>query len=79
MEKFINFSAFIRYLLTMRKWLNAAQILLEAADDIFAYMCFPVEYWKRIYSNHMQMPAVSHLHRTQVLSNNGCYYLRAVG
>ena len=29
------------------RWLNAAQILLEAEDDILAYMSFPVEHWKR--------------------------------
>jgi len=26
------------------RWLNAAQILLEAEDDILAYMSFPVEH-----------------------------------
>jgi transposase-like protein len=35
------------------RWLNAAQILLEAEDDILAYMSFPVEHWKRIYSNNV--------------------------
>jgi putative transposase len=27
--------------------------LLEAEDDILAYMSFPVEHWKRIYSNNV--------------------------
>jgi len=35
------------------RWQNAAQILIEAEDDILAYMCFPVEQWKRIYSNNV--------------------------
>jgi len=34
-------------------WPNAAQILIEAEDDILAYMSFPVEQWKRIYSNNV--------------------------
>jgi putative transposase len=35
------------------RWQNAAQILIEAEDDILAYMSFPVEQWKRIYSNNV--------------------------
>ena len=35
------------------RWQNAAQLLLEAEDDILAYMSFPVEHWKRIYSNNV--------------------------
>jgi putative transposase len=35
------------------RWPNASQILPEAEDDILVYMSFPVELWKRIYSNNV--------------------------
>jgi putative transposase len=35
------------------RWQNAAQLLVEAEDDILAYMSFPVEHWKRIYSTNV--------------------------
>jgi len=28
-------------------------VLLEAENDILAYMAFPAEYWKRIYYNNV--------------------------
>ncbi len=35
------------------RWPNAAEVLLEAENDILAYMVFPAEHWKRIYSNNV--------------------------
>jgi putative transposase len=34
------------------RWPKAAQLLLEAEDDILAYMAFPPEHWTRIYSTN---------------------------
>jgi len=35
-----------------KRWPNAAQLVRSAEDDILAYMAFPTEHWKRIYSNN---------------------------
>jgi transposase-like protein len=35
------------------RWPKAAQVLSEAENDILAYMVFPQEHWKRIYSNNV--------------------------
>lgn len=35
-----------------KRWPNAAQLVRSAEDDILAYMAFPSEHWKRIYSNN---------------------------
>jgi putative transposase len=35
------------------RWPKAAEVLLEAENDILAYMVFPQEHWKRIYSNNV--------------------------
>jgi len=35
------------------RWSKAAQVLIEAENDILAYMTFPQEHWKRIYSNNV--------------------------
>ncbi|NJD59571.1 MAG: hypothetical protein C3F13_19200 [Anaerolineales bacterium] len=34
-------------------WLSASRILLETKGDILSYMSFPIEHWKRIYSNNI--------------------------
>jgi putative transposase len=34
------------------RWPKAAELLAEAEEDILAYMVFPQEHWKRIYSNN---------------------------
>ena len=34
------------------RWPKAAELLTEAEEDILAYMVFPQEHWKRIYSNN---------------------------
>jgi putative transposase len=35
------------------RWPNAAEILIRAENDILVYMFFPIEHWKRIYSNNV--------------------------
>ena len=35
------------------RWPKAAEVLLDAENDILAYMKFPKEHWKRIYSNNV--------------------------
>lgn len=35
------------------RWPKAAEVLLEAENDILAYMVFPSEHWQRIYSNNV--------------------------
>ena len=35
------------------RWPKAAQVLIGAEEDILAYMVFPQEHWKRIYSNNV--------------------------
>lgn len=35
------------------RWPKAAQVLSDAEADILAYMVFPQEHWKRIYSNNV--------------------------
>jgi putative transposase len=35
------------------RWPKAAEVLLAAENDILAYMVFPQEHWKRIYSNNV--------------------------
>lgn len=35
------------------RWPKAAEVLLDAEKDILAYMTFPKEHWKRIYSNNV--------------------------
>ena len=35
------------------RWPKAADILLNAEEDILAYMLYPQEHWKRIYSNNV--------------------------
>lgn len=35
------------------RWPKAAQVLIDAENDILAYMVFPQEHWKRIYSNNV--------------------------
>ena len=35
-----------------KRWSKAAQLVRSAQDDILAYMAFPTEHWKRIYSNN---------------------------
>jgi transposase-like protein len=35
-----------------RRWPKAAKLLVEAEDDILAYMAFPAELWTRIYSTN---------------------------
>jgi len=35
-----------------KRWPNAAQLVQSAEDNILAYMAFPSEHWKRIYSNN---------------------------
>ncbi len=35
------------------RWPKAAEVLLDAENDILAYMVFPTEHWKRIYSNNV--------------------------
>ena len=35
-----------------KRWPNAAQLVRSAEDDILAYMAFPSDHWKRIYSNN---------------------------
>lgn len=35
------------------RWPKAAQVLSDAEDAILAYMVFPQEHWKRIYSNNL--------------------------
>jgi putative transposase len=35
------------------RWPKAAELLLDAENDILAYMTFPKEHWKRIYSNNV--------------------------
>jgi len=34
------------------RWPKAAELLADAEEDILAYMLFPQEHWKRIYSNN---------------------------
>ncbi len=34
------------------RWSKAANVLLEAEDDVLAYMTFPQEHWTRIYSTN---------------------------
>jgi transposase-like protein len=34
------------------RWPKAAAVLLEAEDDVLAYMAFPPEHWTRIYSTN---------------------------
>jgi putative transposase len=34
------------------RWPKAATVLLEAEDDVLAYMAFPPEHWTRIYSTN---------------------------
>jgi len=34
------------------RWPQAAAVLLEAEDDVLAYMAFPPEHWTRIYSTN---------------------------
>jgi putative transposase len=35
------------------RWPKAAEVLLDAENDILAYMMFPQEHWRRIYSNNV--------------------------
>ena len=35
------------------RWPKAADVLIDAENDILAYMIFPQEHWKRIYSNNI--------------------------
>ncbi len=35
------------------RWPKAADVLIDAKNDILAYMIFPQEHWKRIYSNNI--------------------------
>lgn len=35
------------------RWPKAANVLLEAEDDVLAYMPFPQEHWTRIYSTNL--------------------------
>ena len=35
------------------RWPKAADVLIDAENDILAYMVFPQEHWKRIYSNNV--------------------------
>jgi putative transposase len=35
------------------RWPKAAQVLIEAEQDLLTYMTFPQEHWKRIYSNNV--------------------------
>lgn len=35
------------------RWPKASEVLLDAENDILAYMKFPKEHWKRIYSNNV--------------------------
>ena len=35
------------------RWPKAADLLINAEDDILAYMVFPIEHWTRIYSNNV--------------------------
>lgn len=35
-----------------KRWPKAAQLVRDAEADILAYMAFPAEHWKRIYSNN---------------------------
>ncbi len=35
------------------RWPKAAQVLSDGEDDILAYMVFPPEHWKRMYSNNV--------------------------
>lgn len=37
----------------VNRWPKAAQVLIGAENDILAYMVFPQEHWKRIYSNNV--------------------------
>lgn len=41
------------YEVLLPRWPKAAQVLSDAEDDILAYMVFPQEHWKRIYSNNL--------------------------
>jgi len=34
------------------RWPKAAEFLVEAEEDILAYMAFPPEHWSRIYSTN---------------------------
>jgi putative transposase len=35
------------------RWTKAAQVLVEAEDDMLAYMAFPKEHWTRLYSTNV--------------------------
>lgn len=35
------------------RWPKATQVLIDAEEDILAYMAFPQEHWKQIYSNNV--------------------------
>ena len=35
------------------RWPKAAEVLINAEEDILAYMVFPREHWTRIYSNNV--------------------------
>lgn len=37
----------------LSRWPKAAQVLIDGENDILAYMVFPQEHWKRIYSNNV--------------------------
>jgi len=41
------------YEVMVSRWPKASQLLMNAEDDILAYMVFPKEHWKRIYSNNV--------------------------
>lgn len=41
------------YDVMVSRWAKAAQFLNNAEEDILAYMVFPQEHWKRIYSNNV--------------------------
>ncbi len=43
----------IVYEAMLPRWPKAAQVLIGAEEDILAYMPFPEEHWKRIYSNNV--------------------------
>jgi len=36
-----------------KRWPKAAQVLIDAEEDILAYMAFPEDHWKRICSNNV--------------------------
>ena len=43
----------IVYEAMLTRWPKAAQVLTAVEEDILAYMTFPEEHWKRIYSNNV--------------------------